>query len=344
MVGIQVRAYLRVDARRALAALAEGLVFSVHAVHVGRRSSQVTQVAFEVRHFRDGFYFLQDAFLASADDELSLMGRDGAEGAAAETAAVNVHRELDHLVRRNTFVLVFGMRQACVGQVERQVQFSLAHRRIRWIDYYYLFAGLLIDACGLVLVRFLFDVPEVFCLLPFVFQTVLVRMKLQVAFLRLELVCQAEVSRLRQVLRQLVRFLQPLAQVCNRLFSHTVDEQVGSRIQQDGRAYLILPIVVMRQSAEGCFDASQYDRYVGVQLFQYLGIDDARIFRSHVVTSVGCVGIFAAQALVGGVFVHHAVHTAGRYTEEETGTSQFLEVAQVIPPVGLGDNGYFQSL
>lgn len=58
MVGIQVRAYLRVDARRALAALAEGLVFSVHAVHVGRRSTQVTQVAFEIRHFRDGFYFL----------------------------------------------------------------------------------------------------------------------------------------------------------------------------------------------------------------------------------------------------------------------------------------------
>ena len=43
------------------------------------------------------------------------MGRDGAEGTAAEAAAMNVHRELNHVVGRNALVLIFNMRYARVG-------------------------------------------------------------------------------------------------------------------------------------------------------------------------------------------------------------------------------------
>ena len=59
--------------------------------------------------------------------------------------------------------------------------------------------------------------------------------------------------------------------------------------------------------------------------------------------SVGRIGIFASQPSVGRILVDHAVHTSGRYAEEQSWSSQFLEVAQVIAPVGLGDDGYFQS-
>ena len=41
VVGIQVRAYFRIDARRALALLARLQVFPLHAVHVGRRAAQI---------------------------------------------------------------------------------------------------------------------------------------------------------------------------------------------------------------------------------------------------------------------------------------------------------------
>ena len=60
--------------------------------------------------------------------------------------------------------------------------------------------------------------------------------------------------------------------------------------------------------------------------FQYLGIDNRRIFGTHVRTCVGSIGIIAAQTFVGSVFVDHAVHTACTDTEEETGTSQFLKI------------------
>ena len=42
MIGIQVRTYLRMDTRRAFAPAAHTFVTSVHAIHVCRRSSQIT--------------------------------------------------------------------------------------------------------------------------------------------------------------------------------------------------------------------------------------------------------------------------------------------------------------
>ena len=118
VVGVQVGAYLGMDARGALALLAQFLVGAVHAIHVGTRSAQITQIALEVGQLHDGLHFLQDAFLASAYDELALVGGDGAEGATAETSAVDVDGVLDHVVGGDALALVFGVGQACVGQVE----------------------------------------------------------------------------------------------------------------------------------------------------------------------------------------------------------------------------------
>lgn len=60
--------------------------------------------------------------------------------------------------------------------------------------------------------------------------------------------------------------------------------------------------------------------------------------------SVGRIGIFASQPSVGSVFVDHTVHASGRYAEEQSWSSQFLEVAQVIAPVGLGMMATFSPL
>ena len=53
------------------------------------------------------------------------MGRDGAEGATAKTAAMEAYGELDHLVGRDALAFVFGMRQSGVGEVERVVELVL---------------------------------------------------------------------------------------------------------------------------------------------------------------------------------------------------------------------------
>ena len=100
----------------------------------------------------------------------------------------------------------------------------------------------------------------------------------------------------------------------------------------------------MGEPAQGGFDAPDDDGHIRPKSFQDLGIDDGGVFGTHIVASVGRVGILATQALVGGIFVHHRVHTSGRYAKEQTGTAQLLEVAEVVPPVGLGHDGHPQAL
>ena len=165
MVGIEVRAYLGMDARRALALPALVLIGSAHGIHVGTRSAKVAQVALEVGHLGDGFHFLQDAFLASAHDELALMRTDGTEGTSAETSAVQIDGELDHVESRDALTFIFRVRQAGIGKVERHVELALCHRRVRWVHHYRAVAGMLEDACGFVFVRFFFDETEILCFL-----------------------------------------------------------------------------------------------------------------------------------------------------------------------------------
>ena len=65
VVGVEILAHLRMDARRALALVAKVEVLSVHGIHVCRRSAKVAQISFEIRKLSDGFHFFDDAFLAA---------------------------------------------------------------------------------------------------------------------------------------------------------------------------------------------------------------------------------------------------------------------------------------
>ena len=181
MVSVQIRADFGMDARRTFAATAKSRIFSTHLVHVGRRTSQIAQIPFEVGHFSDGFHFLENTFLASADNELSLMGRDGTESTSAKASPVDVDRELDHFIGRNPLVFVFRMRKTGVRKVERHVQLSLRHGRIRRIGYHRLLSYLLKDASCRIAVGFFLDVSEVLCLLFLILQAFFMRIECQVA-------------------------------------------------------------------------------------------------------------------------------------------------------------------
>ena len=56
-------------------------------------------------------------------------------------------------------------------------------------------------------------------------------------------------------------------------------------------------------------------------------------------SSVGAVGVFASEASVGGVFVHHGVHAARGNGKEEFGSAEFAKIAEVTVPVRLWNDG-----
>ena len=226
MVGVQVGAYLGVDARGALALAAFVRVIALHGIHIGTRSSKVGEIALEVGHLGDGLHFFQDAFLASAHDELALMRTDGAEGTSPETSAMEVDGELNHIEGRDALAFVFGMRQTGIGQVERHIQLALRHRRVGRIHHHGAVASVLQDACSLVLVRFFLDEAEVLGFLLLVAQAGFVRVEHDV-FLRADagwdgLLALHHIDGLGDVGRHGGAFLHPQAKVGDGFLAHTI--------------------------------------------------------------------------------------------------------------------------
>ena len=362
VVCIEVGAYSGTDARGAFAATAYVAVFAVHHVHVGRRTAEVGEVAFESRHLYHLFHFAHDALFGATHDEFSLMCRDGAECASAKASAVEVDGEFYHLVGGNALVLVFGMGQACVGEVEGVVNLFCSHWGKWRIDHYVFFAESLEQALGVELVAFFFDVSEIFGVVFAVCEAVFVGVENDVVFAEsvwnffgghdghglpygvfveygAELLCGAE-----GIVASVEEFvLKRAAEFRHGHLSHAVDDEVGLAFVENARTKFLLPVVVMRDAAQRGFNSAEHDGGVGKCLSENFGVDNGRKVGTHVVPPVGAVGVFGAESSVGGVLVDHGIHGSGRDAEEEARASEFFEVAEVAVPVGLRYDAYAQS-
>src|SRR5262249_51917324 len=116
MIGAEELADGRVNTRLTLALRFHLGPRAAHLVHVGRRTADVADDAGKLwvgSHFAD---FLEHGFLRTRLNDSALVSSDRAKGAAAETAAHDSHRILDHLVSGYGF-RVRGVRTPCVRQV-----------------------------------------------------------------------------------------------------------------------------------------------------------------------------------------------------------------------------------
>ena len=257
------------DARGA-GALAAGVeVLAAHAVHVGRRASQIAQRTFEIRHLRHLTHFAQDALAAARGNEFALMGRDGAEGASAEAAPVERHRMAYHVVGGNALAPVFGMGQTRVGQIERGVDLLRRHRGIGRIDHHIV----LHQHGSLHAVALFLHVAEVLGVLAGLAQTFLVGMQHDDAFALGALSLAGEIDRLGHieaglaeslrraigfarlvVAERLVVFLQSRRKSADNLagglLAHAVGDGVGAGGDEDGGHDAVLPVVVVGHTAQ----------------------------------------------------------------------------------------------
>ena len=369
MVYIEVGTDFGVDARGALALSADVEVATAHAIHIGRWAAQVGEIAFEVGHFDDLPHFAQDAFFRAAHDKLALVGGNGTERAASETASVHIDGELDHFVGRYLLALVLRMRQSGVREVETAIDLLGGHRGEGWIDhgiarvvgffhaYTFPLADALEDALRFELIALLLNMAKVGRVEFAVAHTLFVGVEHDIVgadatvdvllvFERNGLEDGIFTEQLAEIFGCCKQFLLVVgefllyepAQSCQRKFAHAIDEQVGATLLQDAGAQGLLPIVVVGDAPQGGLDASQHHGHIGIELFENVGVDDARHFRSHVVTSIGAVSVFRTQATGSGVAIHHRVHISRRDAEEKAWAAEALEVAIVAVPRGLGHN------
>ncbi len=96
----------------------------------------------------------------------------------------------------------------------------------------------------------------------------------------------------------------------------------------------------MRQAAQRSFYAAYDDRYIRVQLFQNACIYSNGVIGTHVGSAICRIGVVAPDAFGCRIMVDHRVHISGRYAKKQTRSTQFFEITQVVPPIGLWHYSY----
>ena len=344
VVVVEVGADLRMETRGPAALRAERSVAPSHAVHVGRRGPDVGEIALERGHADDPFDFGEDRALAARVYELALMGRDGAERAAPEAAAVDVDRMLDHLPGGDVaLAAVARMGRSLVGEVERVVELLGRKDGVgRRHDDMAVAHGFDQRRHGLHEIALGLDDGEVLAEGPLVAHALLEGMQpdCRCGIEPLDVLAVCEECHLADLAQQLgvVSVAHGACDLLHDAFAHAVDKQVGARLDEHRGEEAVAPVVIVREPSQRGFDASDDDRDVGIEPFEDLRVDRRRTVGAESRLSAGGVGVVVAQAQVGRVVVDHRIHRSCRDAEEEPRGPEFCEVPQVVPPVGLRDD------
>ena len=339
---IEVLADRRLQARRSRTALADRHILAMHAVHICRRSSEVGDDAVEIRQTAQPLYLAEDRSLGARDDLLALMGRDSTERATAKTTAVHADRPLDHVVSRDAFVLVFGVRRILEGQIIDSVELLGRHRRVRRIDHHpsvtdRLDEGRLVDLIGLDLHE-----AEILRMGAFVLDGLLMGCEHDSVLRELGFVpCQ--IGRLGDGMKSRkskVESRKSISYLGHGLLSHAIDQEVGTAIHKDRGHEFILPVVVMGKPPHGSLDAADDDRHIGIELLEDAAVGDGTVIGTRPCPTLGRISIVGTAAFGSRIMVDHRVHRTRRDRKIQPRATELLKIPKVPMPIRLRNDRY----
>ena len=84
---------------------------------------------------------------------------------------------------------------------------------------------------------------------------------------------------------------QAACQFDSNLFAHAVGNHIGRRVAQQALLEAVAPVVVMTHAAQRGLDTTQHYGYIGIKLLEDFGIYDGGVLGTHIVATVGAVGI-----------------------------------------------------
>ncbi len=126
-------------------------------------------------------------------------------------------------------------------------------------------------------------------------------------------------------------------------FGIAVQQQIGLGVDQQRRAHLVLPVVVMGNAAQRGFNAAEDHRHILVRLTAALGIGHAGPVGPLASLAACGIGVVGADLAVGGIAVDHRVHVAGSDPEKQVRLAQLHEVVLALP-VRLADDADAKTL
>ncbi len=129
----------------------------------------------------------------------------------------------------------------------------------------------------------------------------------------------------------------------NRVLAHAVDEDVGARVEQYRALELVLPVVVVGQTAQARLDAADDDGSVLERLADEVAIDRDGSVGTVPLFAAGGVGVGVAAVLGHRIVVDHGVHVAGTDEKAQARLAEHRD-AGGIGPVGLADDTHLVAV
>ena len=331
VINLQVLARLREQALPMLARADFQLIWTRRLAEIRRRAADIVNVALEIRQLGQQLSFAEDAFGAAALDDAPLMERDGAEIARAEASARGGNREFDLLQRWDAALcLVHRVISARVGQVVHRVEGFTAQRQARLILYQIPICVLLLThalAANRVLLVVLDD--ERLSVLALVGADLLMAWQLNARRVG-RLAHVADAAHFRQF-RRIHAVRHPVCAFDDARFAHAVHQQRRTGVHQNAVAHLVVPVVIVGETAEARFHAADENRHIAVRLPDSVAVDDGRAVGAHEAFAAGGVGIVVAALFRDGIVVDHAVNHARGHQKAKPGLAELLERGSILP-------------
>ena len=282
------------------------LLFAARCAEVRRRAADIGDIALPERVVRHGLHLADDGFVAARCDHPPLMERERAEVAPAEASAVVDDTEAHLLDGRNAAErLIHRVRLARIGKRRHGVEllrFERHSRRVNDKEFIPVRLGKRPAPDGVVLGILRARGERVLLL---ILAHLLKRRQDHRALRRfVGDDCRAADAAQRFSVAQAVCGLERCA------LTHAVDENVGTRIENDAAAHLIVPVIVMRKPAERGLHPAEQDRDAGERLPRTVGVNSAGAVGPQPGLSSRRVKILAATLFRRRIVRHHAVQIA----------------------------------
>ena len=126
-------------------------------------------------------------------------------------------------------------------------------------------------------------------------------------------------------------------------FGVAIQKQICFGVNQDGATHLVLPIVVMRYTAQRRFNATDDDGHIGVSLTAALAVHQHTAVGSLATHATRRVSVITADFSISGVAVDHGVHVARGHAIKQIGFAKRLKRLRAVP-FRLGNDAHPESL
>ena len=327
VISHEILARLRRKTRLAAAGAALELAIARRTAEIRRRAADIMDVALESRQLRQNLCFAQQRCMAPALDDAPFVRDDRTEIAATEAAALRDEAEL-HLFDgwHTAHLLVDGMIRPHVRQIVDFIHLRFRERHGRRVLHDTPFAILLgkpLAANRILLEVFLFERGRKSMLVaPHVVKRRQFSVIVDVIKRR-----HAE-ARPRDILDGIDRhaLMQVRRDLKQRLFAHAIDEQVGHAVDEQRPAYLVRPVVIVRETPKARLDATDDNRHIGIELTQAVRIDDGRALRPMAALAARRIRILMALLLRRRELVQERIHVARR---NEKGKARLAEAVEI---------------